>query len=51
MWNQDNYDESFYEHDRWERFVYGVPPRPSADWGWAQHIPASLGTAAGRRSC
>lgn len=42
MWNQDNYDESFYEHDAWGRFPYGAPPRSSADWGWAQLILASL---------
>lgn len=42
MWNQDNYDEAFYEHDRWGRFRFGAPPRSSADWGWAQHILASL---------
>ncbi|HMA37777.1 MAG TPA: class I SAM-dependent DNA methyltransferase, partial [Chloroflexia bacterium] len=42
MWNQDNYDEAFYEHDPWQRFGYGTPPRASADWGWAQQILASL---------
>ena len=42
MWNQDNYDESFYENDRYGRFALGIPPRSSADWGWAQHILASL---------
>ncbi|MFN7947011.1 MAG: class I SAM-dependent DNA methyltransferase [Blastocatellia bacterium] len=42
MWNQDNYDEAFYENDKWARFVCGVPPKSSADWGWAQHILASL---------
>ncbi len=42
MWNQDNYDDAFYEHDRWGRFGFGTPPRSSADWGWAQHILASL---------
>lgn len=45
MWNQDNYEESFYEHDPWERFQhFGIPPRSSADWGWLQHIYASLKT-------
>ncbi len=24
------------------RFRYGAAPRSSADWGWAQHILASL---------
>ena len=42
MWNQDNYDESFYDNDKWNRITYGVPPKSSADWGWAQHILASL---------
>jgi type I restriction enzyme M protein len=43
MWNQDNYDESFYEHDPWGRFNhFGIPPRSSADWGWVQHMYASL---------
>lgn len=42
MWNQDNYDEDFYDNDPWNRFPYGAPPRSSADWGWAQHILASL---------
>jgi len=23
MWNQDNYDETFYENDSWRRFGYG----------------------------
>lgn len=42
MWNQDNYNEAFYSQDKWNRFTYGVPPSSSADWGWAQHILASL---------
>lgn len=42
MWNQDNYDESFYDNDTWNRFNYGIPPKSSADWGWAQHMFASL---------
>jgi type I restriction enzyme M protein len=42
MWNQDNYDEAFYENDPWKRFNSGIPPKSSADWGWAQHIVASL---------
>lgn len=41
MWNQD-YDEAFYDADKWERFTAGTPPKSSADWGWAQHILASL---------
>ncbi len=43
MWNQDVYEESFYEHDPWGRFEhFGTPSRSSADWGWLQHIAASL---------
>jgi type I restriction enzyme M protein len=42
MWNQDNYGDDFYEHDKWNRFGLGIPPRSSADWGWVQHILASL---------
>jgi type I restriction enzyme M protein len=42
MWNQDNYDESFYENDTYGRFQYGTPPKSSADWGWVQHMFASL---------
>ena len=42
MWNQDNYGESLYENDQWKRFEMGSPPSSSADWGWLQHIAASL---------
>ena len=42
MWNQDRYDEAFYENDTWSRFAHGTPPSSSADWGWAQHMLASL---------
>jgi type I restriction enzyme M protein len=42
MWNQDNYDEALYENDRWKRFERGAPPSSTADWGWLQHIAASL---------
>ncbi len=42
MWNQDNYDEAFYENDSYNRFSFGMPPRSSADWGWVQHMFASL---------
>jgi type I restriction enzyme M protein len=45
MWNQKA--EAFggpeiYEHDPFGRFVYGAPPASSADWGWLQHMIASL---------
>ena len=42
MWNQEGYDGAFYENDNWNRFSYGIAPNSSADWGWAQHILASL---------
>ncbi len=45
MWNQDNYDQAFYDADTWNRFSYGIPPKSSADWGWAQHMLASLNSA------
>lgn len=41
MWNQ-NFPTSTYEHDPYERFQFGVPPASSADWGWIQHMYASL---------
>lgn len=40
-WNQRNYEREIYLRDR-ERFAYGNPPKSSADWGWLQHILASL---------
>ena len=42
MWNQDNYNETLYENDRWKRFERGAAPSSTADWGWLQHIAASL---------
>lgn len=42
MWNQDNYDSDFYENDPFARFEEGVAPKNTADWGWMQHIWASL---------
>ena len=42
MWNQKEYDDTFYANDRWKRFTYGVTPSSSADWAWVQHILASL---------
>ena len=42
MWNQKEYDDAFYENDNWHRFFYGIAPSSSADWGWGQHILASL---------
>jgi type I restriction enzyme M protein len=41
MWNQ-KFAPELYEHDPFERFTRGVPPSSSADWGWLQHMLASL---------
>ncbi|WP_135256303.1 type I restriction-modification system subunit M [Thermus caldilimi] len=41
MWNQ-KFPQELYENDPFERFRYGVPPSSSADWGWLQHMLASL---------
>jgi type I restriction enzyme M protein len=41
MWNQ-KFDQPTYEHDTYGRFDYGIPPSSSADWGWLQHMYASL---------
>lgn len=41
MWNQ-NFPLDVYEHDPFERFHFGFPPGSSADWGWIQHMLASL---------
>jgi type I restriction enzyme M protein len=43
MWNQ-NFDTQIYETDTYNRFTLGTPPRSSADWGWIQHMYASLET-------
>ncbi|MEO8033472.1 MAG: N-6 DNA methylase [Acidobacteriota bacterium] len=43
MWNQNNFSaENVYESDPFDRFAGGIPPESSADWGWLQHIAASL---------
>lgn len=42
MWNQDIFTQATYETDAFNRFVYGFPPNSSADWGWVQHMFASL---------
>lgn len=41
MWNQD-FVITTYEHDTYGRFGHGIPPASSADWGWVQHMFASL---------
>jgi type I restriction enzyme M protein len=42
MWNQDNVAPETYDTDKYGRFVHGIPPHSSADWGWIQHMYASL---------
>jgi len=42
MWNQ-KINTAVYENDSFDRFSRGIPPSSSADWGWVQHMFASLG--------
>src|SRR6185437_15728200 len=44
MWNQDWWKENDYDADEFDRFPKGAgfPGGGSADWGWMQHILASL---------
>jgi type I restriction enzyme M protein len=42
MWNQDVFTAKDYEKDEYNRFGNRIPPAGSADWGWMQHIFASL---------
>ena len=41
MWNQ-TIDAKTYENDGFNRYAWGTPPGSSADWGWIQHMYASL---------
>jgi len=41
MWNQ-KFPAEVYEKDTYDRFSRGYPPGSSADWGWVQHMTASL---------
>jgi len=41
MWSQDGYKE-LMENDRFNRFQWGITPNSSADWGWIQHLLASI---------
>jgi type I restriction enzyme M protein len=41
MWNQD-FEQSTYENDAYNRFGFGYPTSSSADWGWIQHMFSSL---------
>lgn len=49
MWNQNWFTEADYDADELERFPAGAgfPGKSSADWGWVQHMHASL-NASGR---
>ena len=43
MWNQKEFTETDYDNDELDRFPAGAGfPGNSADWGWVQHIHASL---------
>ena len=44
MWNQDWITEADYDNDELDRFPAGAgfPGKSSADWGWVQHMHASL---------
>jgi type I restriction enzyme M protein len=44
MWNQKTFDQATYEQDPLERFATngGFAPPSSADWGWLQHVAASM---------
>jgi type I restriction enzyme M protein len=44
MWNQDWFTEADYDNDELDRFPAeaGFPGKSSADWGWVQHMHASL---------
>ena len=41
MWNQ-SFTPDVYENDNYHRFEWGIPPSSSADWGWLQHMVATL---------
>ncbi|MFY9117963.1 MAG: class I SAM-dependent DNA methyltransferase [Dysgonamonadaceae bacterium] len=41
MWDQ-KFSQTVYENDPYNRFTFGFPPSSSADWGWIQHMYASL---------
>jgi len=41
MWNQ-KFTTATYDNDAFDRFKRGAPPTSSADWGWVQHMLASL---------
>ena len=41
MWNQKGFKQ-YQEDDQYGRFRYGLTTDSSADWGWIQHMLASL---------
>ncbi len=41
MWNQD-FPSGLADKDPFSRFAWGTPPNNSADWGWVQHMLASV---------
>jgi len=42
MWNQ-KFPQDVFENDPYNRFSFGIPPsKQSSDWGWIQHMFASL---------
>ena len=42
MWNQ-KFPPDIFESDSYNRFLFGIPPsNSSSDWGWIQHMFASL---------
>jgi len=42
MWNQ-KFPPEVFENDPYNRFSFGIPPsNQSSDWGWIQHMFASL---------
>ncbi len=42
MWNQ-KFPQEVFESDPYNRFSFGIPPsNQSSDWGWIQHMFASL---------
>jgi type I restriction enzyme M protein len=45
MWNQNVFTKDDYEKDEYNRFSNRIAPASSADWGWMQHILASLKVA------
>lgn len=49
MWNQDWFTAADYENDELDRFPAGAgfPSKSSADWGWVQHMQASLKPSTG----